>query len=396
MMKLRILHVFVILMLLNACSKNGEEEIDLEAELDLAISQLNLEPLPEVQFPASNPYSHEKDTLGFLLFWDPILSGEKDIACVSCHHPDFAFGDGLDLSIGVRGHGLGPDRIEGEGIDRVPRNAQTILNVAYNGLNSTTQMYEPEEAVMFWDGREVSLEEQAKLPPTSRSEMRGDFKGGAFALEYIIPRLKDYPEYVSLFEKAFPGENDPINVANYSKAMAVYERTLVTDNSPYDQYLRGNKSSLSIEQKEGLILFFGKGGCGECHSGPMLSNWEFHALGVAEHPQRLEEKGGPDVGNEDFEDYKFRTPSLRNVSLTGPYMHNGILATLKEVLIFENEGQSRNEYVPEISSDFKPKGLSDAEMDKIVAFLHALTDTDFDKKIPESVPSGLKVGGEID
>jgi cytochrome c peroxidase len=394
--KLKHIAFGVLSVLLAACDNTDPEVVDPELELDQSIAALNLEKVPEIVHPADNPYSEKKEDLGQILFWDPIIGGEFDVACVTCHHPDLAYADALDLPIGVRGHGLGPDRVEGEGIDRVPRNSPTILNSAYIGLVSSSQQYDPAAAVMFWDGREEGLEEQAKLPPSSRSEMRGDFKGGAFAIEYIIPRLAEIPEYVSLFQEAFPEDPDPVNVANYARAVSVFQRISVAVSSPYDAYLDGDKTALTKEQKEGLLLFFGKAGCANCHYGPMLSDWEFYALGVPEHPLRLEQKGGPDVGNTDFKDFKFRTPSLRNVALTAPYMHNGMIATLEEVVEFMDHGIAQNQWVQETAENFKPLSLTADEKSKIVAFMHALTDDSFSKEILTEVPSGLNPGGNID
>lgn len=384
-------HIFLlsIVVLFISCSDD-----DSNNNLDADIAQLNLETIPSVVHPSNNPSSTEKIELGRLLFWDPIIGGEKDMACVTCHHPDFAYGDGIDLPIGVRGVGLGPLREEGVGIDRVPRNSPSVLNTAYNGLVNGHQNYIADSAIMFWDGREQSLEEQCKKPPTSRSEMLGDFGGGPYALEYIIPRLKDYPDYATLFSSAFPDETNPINIKNYGKAIAAFERTLVTVNSPYDQYLAGNLNALTTNQKNGLLLFYGKAKCSECHSGPMLSDWTFHALGSKENPIKVAQ-GGPDKGHDQRDDFKFRTPTLRNVTLTAPYNHNGMYETLEEIMEFYIAGSSDNPHVTEVSELFVPINLTKEESDYVIDFMRSLEDNEFDKTIPESVPSGLNPGGNI-
>lgn len=366
----------------------------MEGTYDAEIAKLALSPLPQVVNPMNNTSTPEKVELGRLLFWDPIIGGEKDVACATCHHPDFAYTDGLSLSIGVRGVGLGPNRVKGEGIDRVPRNSPSILNTAFNGITEKITDYNPDSAIMFWDGRAHSLEEQCKKPPTSRSEMLGDFIGGQYALEYILPRLVEIPEYVTLFGKAFPREENPVNIKNYGKAIAAFERSLVTKHSPFDQYLAGDLTALTKSQKQGLLLFFGKAKCAVCHSGPMLSDYSFHALGVKENPLR-EELGGPDKGNQRYDDFKFRTPTLRNVSLTPPYMHNGMYETLEDVMNFYVSGKSENPYVIETSEQFESLDLSDDEISFIIDFMISLEDNDFDKRIPESVPSGLNPGGNI-
>ena len=369
--------------------------IDVANNIDADIAKLNLESIPSVVHPPNNASTTEKIDLGRLLFWDPIISGEKDVACATCHHPDFAYGDGLDLPIGVRGIGLGPFRVEGVGIDRVPRNSPSILNTAYNGLKSRQQYFLADSALMFWDGREQSLEEQCKKPPTSRSEMLGDFGGGPFALEYILPRLKEISAYEGLFAEAFPGDLNPINIKNYGKAIAAFERSLIAINSPYDQYLGGNLNAMTLNQKKGMLLFYGKAKCSECHSGPMLSDWSFHALGSKEHPIK-EALGGPDKGHEQLDDFKFRTPTLRNVTLTAPYNHNGMYETLEQIMDFYIKGQSDNPNVMEVSELFVPLELSKEESRFILDFMNALEDPYFDKSIPLSVPSGLNPGGNID
>ena len=366
--------------------------------IDDEIASLGLETLPAVQFPANNTSTSAKIALGRLLFWDPILSGHKDVACATCHHPDFAYGDGLDLPVGVNGTGLGPERTENTGglqlispIERVPRNSPSILNTAFNGMTSASS-YLPEMAPMFWDVRMLSLEAQCQGPVGSRSEMRGEMFENESHLDGLIARVAAVPEYASWFNTAFPESETAVSVENFTKAMGSFERTIVSDNSPYDQYLKGERSALTEQQKEGLLLFFGKANCGSCHSGPMLSNFNFHALGVPENPSHPE---GPDKGKDGL--YKFRTPTLRNVEITGPYMHNGMLANLRDVVEFMNEGVTGNENVLSgmLDPEMKPLGLTANEMDAIVAFMKSLTDSNFDRTIPQVVPSGLPVGGNI-
>ena len=377
--------IFVISVFSLLSCKRDAEIISLDEQIDL----LNLEQIPPVSFPPDNPSTSEKIELGRLLFWDPVISGEKDVACATCHHPEFGYGDGLDLPIGVRGEGLGESRMQGVGIDRVPRNAPTILNTAYNGLKAY-DTYLAEESPMFWDGRMESLENQCQGPPTSRSEMAGDAYNAESALSNVILKLRQIPEYVEKFDQVFGGGIAAVTVENYAKAIATFERTIVSVNSPYDQYLKGNTDALTKQEKEGLLLFFGKGKCGDCHSGPMFSDWSFHALGVEENPNRV---GGVDHGKDST--FRFRTPTLRNIAITAPYMHNGMQSTLREVMDFYNKGKSNNENIEEVSLLFVPLDLSDEEIEALIAFMYALTDEEFDKIKPASVPSGLKVGGNI-
>jgi cytochrome c peroxidase len=395
--KVLILMGMIAIVFSTSCKKDECEDPPAQPNtLDEMISLLDLQTLPEVSFPANNQHTTEKSELGRLLFWDPIVGGQKDVACVTCHHPGLGYGDGIDLAIGVNGSGLGPDRTENTGglpldIERVPRNAPTIINSAYNGLTSSNG-YDPLESPMFWDSRFNSLETQCQKPPTSRSEMRGDAYSDVDAMDSIVLRLAAIPEYVQLFTEVF-GTNNPMTVENYAKAVADFERTIVSTNSPYDRYLKGDLSALTDDQKNGLILFNGKARCSNCHFGPMLSDYDVHALGIPENPNSP--LFPADSGK--FHEFKFRTPTLRNATLTGPYMHNGMMESIKDVVEYMNEGVSGNDNVTAdmLATDMAPLGLTEKEIDQIVAFIESLTDENFDQVVPESVPSGLEVGGNI-
>ena len=369
--------------LLSACHSQYET-------VDDQVVLLNLESLPPVTDPVNNISNPEKVALGKMLFWDPVLSGEKDVACVSCHHPRFGYGDGLDLSIGVGGDGLANERTEGaqERIPRVGRNAPTVINTAYNGLLSYHQLYDPQTAPTFWDGRRKSLEFQSLGPPTSYNEMRGNGYEEALTFDSLVNRLQAIPEYVDMFQAAFGGDINSVNEQNIGKAIAAFERTIISTNSPYDQFVSGNKNALTDDQKNGLLLFFTKGNCATCHSGPMFSDYNYYNLGIMDN-----EKVGADTGLDHKR--KFRTPTLRNITLTAPYMHNGVHQTLEEVMIYYNNGVSENNEVVNIENKIKPLGLSQKEISDIILFMEALTDDSFDKSEPVSVPSGLKPGGDL-
>lgn len=355
--------------------------------VDESIEKLKLQTLPEVVHPADNPSSSEKILLGKMLFFDPILSGEKDVACATCHHPDFGYTDNRDLPIGVRGLNIGPDRYEGaSGIPVVGRNAPTVLNAAYNGMHDQHQSYDPLRAPMFWDSRRSSLEFQALGPPTSFNEMRGSGYDESLTFDSITERLKNIPQYVTLFDNAFGGGANSITEENLGKAIACFERTIVAKNSPYDQYVQGNKSALTDQQKKGLKLFFGKASCGTCHSGPMFSDYNFYNLGIENNSKRNTDTGLDKT-------FKFRTPTLRNLTVTAPYMHNGTHATLRDVMDYYNNGVSKNPEANTIDVKIFPLKLTNTEVDDVISFLEALTDTDYDKSIPVTVPSGLTPGG---
>ncbi len=382
------------MLFLSSCKKDDESLVS--DPLDDMISLLDLETLPSINEPSGNISNSPKVELGRLLFYDPIIGGEKDMACVTCHHPEFGYTDGIDLPIGVNGSGLGPDRTENTGglslngpIERVPRNAPSVINAAFNGVTSSNN-YDATKSPMFWDSRMSSLEEQCQGPPASRSEMRGDAYHEDFAMDSIVARLSQIPEYVQLFTDCFGASG--VTVENYTFAMGSFERSIIATNSPFDQYVRGDKSALTSKQKNGLILFYGKARCSQCHIGPMFSDYDMHVVGIADNPKR---PGGTDSGVD--EEYKFRTQTLRNITQTGPYSHSGMYSSLRDMVKHMASGNSANLNISSdmLDVDFTPRNLTDTELDQLVAFLEALTDDNYDKIIPTSVPSGLEVGGNI-
>jgi cytochrome c peroxidase len=348
----------------------------------------------KVNAPEDNPTTAQKAALGKLLFFDPILSGNKDVACATCHHPDYGYAEFLDVSVGVNGQGIGSKRTfnQPNDIPFVKRNSHTVLNTAYNGINIYNR-YDPEYAPMFWDMRVVSLEKQALEPIKSMEEMRGRSYAEDEILDEVISRLKAIPEYQRLFELAF-GKPEAIDISNLGKAIAAFERTLVTPNSRFDQFKRGDQQAISLSEKEGFEIFK-RAGCANCHNGAMFSDYQPHVLGVPENNKLPE----PDKGIDDT--YAFRTPSLRNLRYTAPFMHNGSLKTLKSVLEFYEDislKKARNPAVPQEQLDplVDELDLSVKDIGPIISFLNTLNDDNFDREIPESVPSGLPVGGNID
>jgi len=289
--------------------------------------------LPEsVPAPQDNPTTPAKVELGKQLFFDPRLSGDNKTSCATCHLPDQAFGDGLSRSKGTGGKELS-------------RNSPTLLNAGFH-------------SALFWDGRAASLEEQALGPIESPDEMNQD-------LDELKKELIAVPGYSRQFQEVF---GQPVNKQGIAKALAAFQRSLVSRNSPLDRYLAGDKGALSLRAIEGLVLFRGDAGCIRCHNGPLLSDGKFYRLGVG---RADEGRGAVTKRNDDL--YKFRTPSLRDVAATGPYMHDGSLATLYEVVQFYYRGlPSRG-----------PKGLaldvepllsqSFSDIDALVEFLKALS-----------------------
>ena len=405
-------------------------------------------------------FDADQARIGQLLFFDPILSGNRNIACATCHHPDHGTGDALSLGIGEGGTGLGPDRTPGEGdariIKRIPRNAPALWNLGArevevlfhdgrlsvsdiygNGFDSPAQEWLPE-------GLNSILAAQALFPLTAQFEMAGDPKenqvaGAAYdRIDAVWPilakRVRIVPEYADLFVAAFDDVASPldITITHIANALAAFEGTeFQSYDSPFDAYLAGDTAALTLDQKAGMALFYGNAGCAACHSGPLLSDHRFHALMLPHFGPGKTRQWDPilrDVGrmgaSDRLEDaYRFRTPSLRNVALTPPYGHNGAYASLEGILRHHLDArtgyqnwQPRMAALPEVpwlapadflpmqdsrerarlasQLDLEPLSLTDAEVQQIIAFLHALTGTGSLKGRlgrPDRVPSGLEV-----
>lgn len=330
--------------------------------------------------PADNPRTEAKVELGRLLFWDPVLSGDRDVACATCHHPDFAYADGRAMSVGVAGKGLGPARRPSPGTAHVtPRSSMTVLNSAFAGISPSGVLPDPREAPMFWDNRARSLETQAKGPIAHLDEMRGLAFDERTILAEVEARLEAIPEYRARFTASFGA--GPIAVDDVARAISAFERTLVDHDSSFDRFARGDTSAMNDSQRRGLAVLRSHG-CTNCHSGPMFSDYALHRLGV---PDLRGAPRDPGAGGD-----RFRTPTLRNVSRTGPYMHNGSLGTLEDVFRFYDRVNRRLD--PALEG---VRGPQRGEVDDLRAFLGALSDGTFDRTIPESLPSGLEPGGSL-
>ena len=300
--------------------------------------------LPPVPVPADNPPTAETIALGRRIYYDPILSVDNTISCATCHHPDFGFTDGKQFSEGVNGQ-LGG------------RNAPTVFNTAY----FTTQ---------FWDGREPSLEKQAEGPVQNSVEM-------AHTLETVEKAMMADPSYVAAFEEAFgTGE---ITYEMVEKAIASFERTIVSGNSPFDRWhFGGDEKAVSTAVKRGFEVFRDpkQGNCAACHTVDedyaLFTDNKFHNLGVGANIEGLlEDLGRYEVTQNDADRGAFKTPSLRNIAQTGPYMHDGNLKTLKDVIDFYVGGGNSN---PHLDPEMKPLDfLTGQERADLLAFLESLT-----------------------
>jgi cytochrome c peroxidase len=308
----------------------------------------DLAPLPEVPIPKDNPQSPAKIELGRMLFFDPRLSGNSHWACATCHNPSMAFTDGLPRALGF---------LEKE----VGRHTPSILNTAYN----TSQ---------FWDGRVATLEEQARMPILNQEEMN-------ITQEEVEKRLNDIPEYRRRFEEVFGG---PATLDHVAWAIASYQRTLVAGGSRFDRYLMGDKQALTDQEKRGLILFISRAACTQCHNGPNLTDNLFHNVGTKHVGPLKMDLGRMNITHDPKDMHAFKTPSLRNVALTPPYMHDGVLKSLEEVVEFYNKG---GEDLPNKSPKIFMLNLTEQEKADLVVFLEALTGS-----LPEITVPRLPLG----
>lgn len=410
-------------------------------------------PLTDADFA---PVDETEARLGQLLFYDPILSGNRNVSCATCHHPAFGTGDGLSLGIGDGGIGLGPKRVtdpDNMPEQRIPRNAPALFNLGAH-----------EFTVLFHDGRiEVDpdrpgglrtpldadmvtgfaslLSAQTMFPVLSPDEMAGHYsendvsqavrrgvitgEGGAWDL--IARRVGDNPEYASQFLAVYdhidgPGQITFADISNAVAAFMAFEWR--SDNAPFDAVLRG-ELSLPEPAASGMALFYGEAGCASCHSGPFLTDHSFHAMGApqigpgkaARFESHARDEGRFRVTGDPADLYAFRTPSLRNVALTGPYGHagahedlrsfvaahldpvNGLQtydlndAVLPELAVDDARGLSDTAAIAQAVT-FEPRTISDADVTALMAFLDALTDpAAIEGRLgsPATVPSGLPV-----
>ncbi|WP_238368501.1 cytochrome-c peroxidase [Mesobacterium pallidum] len=405
---------------------------------------------PRPEFRDRDPARVE---LGQLLFYDPVLSGNRNISCASCHHPRFGTGDGVALSIGEGGMGLGPERrIDPENApeERIPRNAPALFNLGA-----------AEFSVMFHDGRleawegapngirtplgqdmvegfQSVLSAQAMFPVLSGDEMAGHYSENAVstsvrlsnmrgAWDEIAGRVAAIPGYRARFD-AVLGQGAEVQFTDIANVIADFIAVeWRADHSPFDRAMTGG-APLEPEAEAGRQLFYGKAGCGACHSGWFQTDHDFHAIAMpqlgpgksARFETHHRDEGRLRVTGDPGDAFAFRTPSLRNVALTAPYGHSGAYATLEGVvrhhldpvagLMGYDRGQVALVGMPvedwtilddpaEVTAiadanALAPVSLSDGEVGKILAFLHALTDVrqgTGDLGVPEAVPSGLPV-----
>jgi cytochrome c peroxidase len=284
-----------------------------------------------IPFPKENPYTPEKAALGKKLYFDTRLSVSMAQSCASCHSPGFGWGDGLAVGVG---HGMA----------KLGRHSPTIVNAAWG-------------EIFMWDGRLATLEEQALGPIQAAGEMN-------MPLEQLMSRLTSIPEYKPLFAAAFPSEG--MNVKTLAKAIATYERTVVSERAPFDAWIEGDEKAISEDAKRGFAVFNGKAMCSACHEGWNFTNDGFQDIGL---PSK-------DIGRGEFVpgvvkmQHAFKTPGLREIARRSPYMHDGSLDTLEAVVEHYNQGGVDR---PSRSDLMKPLDLTAQEKADLVAFMKTLT-----------------------
>ena len=299
-----------------------------------AVSRMQANPaLPPVAIPADNPQTDAKVALGRQLFFDPRLSADDTISCATCHEPQTAWANHNPVDVGIQGK-------------KGTRNSGTILDAAYMDFQ-------------FWDGRAKTLEEQSLGPIHNPVEMGS-------TLEEVVRKLAGIEGYRTQFKAVFGTD---VTTDGIAKAIAAFERTVLSGPSPYDRYVAGDKSAMPAASVRGMRLFNGKARCRTCHGGPMFSDQGFHNIGVGmDRPQA--DIGREAVTSDPKDRGRFKTPSLRNVALTWPFMHDGSLETLADVVKLYDAGGVRN---PTLDIFVMPLELTDEEQKDLVAFLEALT-----------------------
>ena len=425
------------------------------------ISPASASPYPEPLTDADyHSFSPARAKIGQLLFYDKILSGNRNISCGTCHHHRFGGADGLSLGVGEGGVGVGPARHAGTGDSRikkrVPRNASALWNLGAkaftvlfhdgrlaiaddfdNGFNTPAEEWLPH-------GLETVLGTQAIFPMTAQFEMAGNPKENEVAgalhdrIDAVWPilakRVRVIPEYGEMFVETFDSVDSPedVTISHIGEALAAFIALEFRSNdSPFDDFLAGSEAAMTPRQRDGAALFYGKAGCAECHSGPLLTDQKFHALAVPPFGPGRTRRFDPytrDVGRmgetDDLADaYRFRTPSLRNVALTAPYGHNGAYPTLEGIIRHHLDPLAAlDRWRPDMANlpaapwleaidfvvwddrlemerfrrrvDITPRRLTDDEVLALVDFMDALSGRSAQSLplgIPDRVPSGLPV-----
>ncbi|MEO0529424.1 MAG: cytochrome c peroxidase [Planctomycetota bacterium] len=329
--------------------------------VDADVEHRELGPVPDMVYPPENPPDEAREELGKRLFFDPRLSGSGQIACASCHDPDLGWADGRTASFGHNRRQL-------------KRNSPSILNSGHR-------------KALFWDGRAPSLEQQARDVLANADEMHsGD--------EVLVANLREIPEYVAEFKAAFDVEEPSLE--QVALALAAFERTVVGTRTRFDRFVDGQHSVVTDEELSGLHLFRTEARCINCHNGPLLTDDKFHNIGLSQYGRPFEDLGRYEVTGEGEDVGAFSTPSLRDVTRTAPYMHNGLFE-MDVLLRLYNAGMPRDRATkarngdappPTKSPHLKPLGLNDQDLADVAAFLGTLEESRSRFPVPD-LPEGL-------
>lgn len=354
--------IVVVLLLITACKKDdigGNGDCDLCPDSDLISAEYHPVPylldLPDWMdnplMPGDNPLTQDGVALGRMLFYDPIVSSDSTMSCASCHAPQLSFTDGTAFSTGVAG-------------GRTSRSSMPLLNLAFNPNG------------FFWDGRSPSLEEQALHPVMDEVELNEDW-------DNVVRKFRRHPEYPQRFRRAFGIEKRSEITADLAvKAIAQFERILISSDSRFDRVVQRNEGWLTDSEQRGKDLFYVEPtsldhpGCSHCHGGVHFTDFSFRNNGLDSVAtlNDFPDKGLGVVTGRAFDNGRFKVPSLRNVAITAPYMHDGRFATLAEVL---DHYRSGGHGVENEDTNIIPFTLSENQKQDLIAFLHTLTDTTF-------------------
>lgn len=319
-----------------------EPEADDSATADeQAASDLPKVPLglPAVPIPDDNPMTVAKVELGKLLYFDKRVSGDGTISCATCHDPTMAWAEDRKTSAGI---------VDAEGNPQVGhRNSPTVINTAY-------------AKELFWDGRAASLEEQAVGPVGNPIEMGS-------SMQDVVHRFAEIPGYEERFQEVF---GTGVTEEGFAKAVAAFERTILSGNSPYDKFENGDESALDQQQQAGMDLFMEN--CAVCHAPPVFSNWQYHNAGIGMDAEKPD-LGRMDVTGNERDRGKFRVPHLREIEHTAPYFHDGSAATLEDAVAVMATGGKDNDNLSVIFRGLKSNPLDDEQQTQVVAFLKALS-----------------------
>lgn len=319
--------IFINIILASSCA--GLAVATDESTFEDAKKHFSTPDVNSIEYPNWEEPSTEVVELGRRLFFDEKLSVNGTQSCATCHNPDHGFSDGLKFSIGAMGKAVG-------------RNTPHLYNLAWGDT-------------FFWDGRSHSLEDQALGPIKAEGEMN-------MPIELLVERLMSDESYANDFENAFGSVG--VTPDRIATSIASFERTIVVDDTPFDRYLAGDEDAISPAAKRGMVLYAGKGLCVECHDGANFTDNSFHNIGVASS----DEGRGGHIGDESLKG-AFKVPGLRNILFSPPYMHDGSLGTLEEVVRFYNKGGKLS---VEEGSSIRPLGLTESEIRDLVAFLGSI------------------------